>query len=283
MKFVSSWCISLSFLFVLGLFFISSYSFFNDQENHPEKDDTEGDKVSSRRTQTPRSVLRETNIKLELKDYWQKIDYEFGLFKEEFPSSPLNQKLLPGNRLALANSPEFQFWSLQLRSADPMRVKSAERIFTMATAFQDLSSKSGIGLREITIANKINSTFTFTRTLVESERETLKVQVEAGLEPESIKPSDLTKTIGRVGVDGSTTIVAKGPGNSDATIMEDARVFLEYFVPKLQSNQVVESESAKRALNFYTYGLYGEEGTEFWEEALDNIDNLEGFFEGSNE
>lgn len=208
---------------------------------------------------------------------WNEIEDEFEKFKREStPSTPFSS--LPGNRDLLTNSRSFHFWGRQLDSENPQRVELAERIFSMALSYRKLSPEEEHKNPDILAANRIYRVMSSATKLLDEERQNLKLLIEGGILPEGVKAADLTKKIGEEDNDGNIKIISELPGNSDQLVIEDARMIVEYFAPKLRSENAESQEEVLRVLNFYTYGLYEEDGAEFWLDALVNLDNLKEFF-----
>lgn len=224
---------------------------------------------------------------------WKNIDADFKEFQGEFPSYFGKPILLSETRSNLKRCMLFQFWEGQLDSKDPKRVDKAKEIFLLSptlsvprlsTDADPLSEMLNLDAlpdsREGQVAQGISDTLRLGRMFLDNEREKITAGIERGLYPPDVRASGLPSFVypGNSSEETRNTPEYKDTQNSDYLIMSDASKFVEHFVPELKSANIDEQEKILGILNGVTYGLYEEDGAEFWLDVLDNLDNLGEFF-----
>jgi hypothetical protein len=207
--------------------------------------------------------------------FWLEVEKDFDEFNDSF--SPILTS--SATRGILINDVSYQFWITQLSSSDSLRSETAERILSMMPQFSPATLESNFDEREYGIALELAKTMNFAMQELDGERRLIGLLIEDGQYPPDVKATDIANGV-YFPDDGKLYSI---PQNTDIDFIKDSESILRHFAPRLKDEDSKIQEGALSVLNYYTYGLYQEDGIEFWESALNNIDNLEAFFEEASE
>lgn len=266
-------------IFLLSAIPLVILFYVNLDQSSADLDATGGKHVGERSTQTRVSDRSKKIGRRDLRneELWREIGNDFEKFKDKFPSLTANGLTL--NRDTLDRSRHFQFWRKQLVSSNPKRIEMAARIFTLASAWDHLDPEAGLNKFELPMVQKVSVAMRSAKMSLDSERQQIAFKIEANILPPDVTAATLPDLIFP-----NDSVNKDNPSrNSDQAFIKDARFLLEHFVPKLKSGWPEDQKKALGVLNFFTYELYEEDGVDFWENALENIDNLDEFFEGPAE
>jgi len=178
-------------------------------------------------------------------DSWKKIYADFELFKASMPKISMFEQRDSKSRQLVSTNPYVQFWLKQLTSDNPERVQRAEDILLMTPAAnlslisEDLSGPAELyATPEEEMAKKIKQCIQGAKGYIDEERMWIQVGIEQGIFPPDVTDEDLPSFA--FGVERSAEFKAsdayKATKNSDASILGDAMILIDHFVPRFKNN-----------------------------------------------